>query len=200
MNRLRRKDEEGAMGIGTLIIFIAMVLVAAVAASVLISTAFNLQQQALRTGQEAIHEVSSSFLVHDRYGLTDEATNSEIETIKLKIGLAAGANGQDFNQTVVQIMGADGEVNLLAADDPGGENADGTHYGWESIIKQEGEENSQYIESGDLYEITLDVDATDIGSLGAQARLDIQIIPKHGTPTYIQLVTPATITSRYVRL
>lgn len=198
MNRLRRKDDEGGMGIGTLIIFIAMVLVAAVAASVLISTAFNLQQQALRTGHEAILEVSSSFLVHDRYGLTDD-TNSEIEVVKLKVGLAAGANGQDFKQTVVQIMSSDGEVNLLAASTHG-TAGNATTYGWESIIKQEGVDNSQYIESGDLYEITLNLTATGIGSLGTQARLDIQLIPKHGTPTYLQLVTPPTIITRYVRL
>ncbi|MFO8110441.1 MAG: archaellin/type IV pilin N-terminal domain-containing protein [Thermoplasmata archaeon] len=200
MNRLRRKDEEGAMGIGTLIIFIAMVLVAAVAASVLISTAFDLQEQARRTGQEAILEVSSSFLVHDRYGLTDDATNSEIETIKLKIGLAAGANGQDLNQTVIQIQSADGEVNLLAAAD-NTTAADGTHFGWDSIIKQEGEDGSQYVDSGDLYEVTLDIsEIGDIDSLGTQARVDINIIPKHGTPSYVQITTPPTITTKYVRL
>ncbi len=192
MNRLRRKDE-GAMGIGTLIIFIAMVLVSAVAASVLISTAFNLQQQALRTGEEAILEVSSSFLVLDRYGIS---SGGEIHTIVLKVGLAAGASGQDLNQTVIQMMTADGEVNLLA-----NRTADATHYGYASIIKQEGrEENSQYVESGDLYAITLNITATALDELGTQARVDINIIPKHGTPTYVRIATPPTITNEYVRL
>jgi len=67
------------MGIGTLIIFIATILVAAVAAGVLISTSGILQQRALITGQEARKKITNSveiisILAHGNR--TDESMNN----------------------------------------------------------------------------------------------------------------------------
>jgi len=52
--------KKGEMGVGTLIVFIAMLLVAAVAAGVLIQTAGSLQEQSLTTGQQARSQISTN--------------------------------------------------------------------------------------------------------------------------------------------
>jgi len=57
------KDEEGDIGIGTLIIFIAIVLVAAIAASLILYAAALLQQQAQKTVDEAVSDVSGGIVI-----------------------------------------------------------------------------------------------------------------------------------------
>ncbi|MBD3260593.1 MAG: flagellin, partial [Candidatus Altiarchaeales archaeon] len=52
-------DDKGLMGVGTLIVFIAVILVAAVAATVLISFSSSLQQKSLDTGSQAEEGVAT---------------------------------------------------------------------------------------------------------------------------------------------
>jgi flagellin FlaB len=61
-------DRVGSMGIGALVIFIAMVLVAGIAASVLIQTSTKLENQAMSTGSETTREVSSGIAVYNIEG------------------------------------------------------------------------------------------------------------------------------------
>jgi len=62
--RLKTKDV-GAIGIGAMIVFIAMVLVAGIAASVLIQTSARLETQAMATGAETTAEVATGINVVD---------------------------------------------------------------------------------------------------------------------------------------
>ncbi|MDW7731725.1 MAG: archaellin/type IV pilin N-terminal domain-containing protein [Methanolobus sp.] len=114
-----KRDTRAQVGIGTLIIFIAMVLVAAVAAAVLIQTSGVLQQKAQSTGKQATQEVSSNLMVKNIEGVRakDTATtmSSTIDLLKLKVGLNVGSSPVDVNQVIVSITDGTTANNLVYA-------------------------------------------------------------------------------------
>ncbi|MCQ6963368.1 archaellin/type IV pilin N-terminal domain-containing protein [Methanolobus chelungpuianus] len=106
------------VGIGTLIIFIAMVLVAAVAAAVLIQTSGILQQKAQSTGKQSTQEVSSNLMVKNIEGVRakDNGTlSSTIDLLKLSVGLNVGSAPVDVNQVVISITDGTVAHNLVYA-------------------------------------------------------------------------------------
>lgn len=106
------RDRRAQVGIGTLIIFIAMVLVAAVAAAVLIQTSGVLQQKAQTTGKEATKEVSSNIDIDSiegwRGGLNSSTSkvdsfSDEIYRLDMRCSLKVGSEPVDLNQVVITI-------------------------------------------------------------------------------------------------
>lgn len=118
-NKKRESSTKGQIGIGTLIIFIAMVLVAAVAASVLIQTSGVLQQDALSTGKEATKEVSSNLMIHNIEGFRSENSDTDmsstIDVFKLTMGLNAASEPVDLNQVIISITDGFRSNNLVHA-------------------------------------------------------------------------------------
>ena len=106
-------DERGQVGIGTLIVFIAMVLVAAIAAGVLINTAGFLQTQAEETGQESTSQVSDRIEVESSVGIVG-ATDNETSEIRISVSKASGSGDIDLNETTIQAVGPAGQNNLVA--------------------------------------------------------------------------------------
>ncbi|RLG20818.1 hypothetical protein DRN74_04340 [Candidatus Micrarchaeota archaeon] len=96
----KKMSRKGISGIGVLIIFIAMILVAAVAAMVLLQTVSSLEGQALATGKQAKGEVSSKFQVQSVVGEANVSNNS---IVYLRISLKVAPGSPDFilNRTLL---------------------------------------------------------------------------------------------------
>src|SRR5882672_1861145 len=97
---VNHSNDKAEVGVGTLIVFIAMVLVAAVAAAVLINTTGTLQERAQSTGKEATQEVASNLKVYNVYG---DVNGGKVDTLRINTGLSAGAVPMDVHQLVVRL-------------------------------------------------------------------------------------------------
>ncbi|MEM0492668.1 MAG: hypothetical protein QXS02_01720, partial [Candidatus Thermoplasmatota archaeon] len=115
MMKMIRSQDVGDIGIGALIVFIAMVLIAGIAASVLVQTANRLEIQAMQTGEQTKGEVSTGLSVFDING---EHDNGKITKIGITIRPRAGSGDIDLNNTVVEISNGDKKAllsyNILA--------------------------------------------------------------------------------------
>ncbi len=94
-------EERGQVGIGTLIVFIALVLVAAIAAGVLINTAGFLQNQAESTGQESSDQVSNSVNI---VSSTGEVNGSTVETVSITVAKSPGSDPIDMTDVQFELL------------------------------------------------------------------------------------------------
>ena len=114
-----KQDEEGSMGVGTLITFIALILVAAVSSMVVITTVDQMKMKAFHTGMIAREDVSTGLnvitVLGDRGIIGTNATvwgevgnrssnqATTIQTLMLKAKLRAGSEPIRMDRLIIDI-------------------------------------------------------------------------------------------------
>jgi len=107
-------SERGQVGIGTLIVFIAMVLVAAIAAGVLINTAGFLQSQSEETGQQSSQQVTNRLQVQTATGLVTSADGqNHVGAVEMITTKAPGAEDIDLTGVSIQWVDDSGTYDLV---------------------------------------------------------------------------------------
>ena len=113
---MNMRKEKGSMGIGALIIFIALVLVAAIAAAVIIQTANKIRDSAEHTSDRITQQFLGMFDVISVYGDRDPDGNgvlsSSIETITITTKVVSSST-MDLRNLAISIKTEDKVSRLL---------------------------------------------------------------------------------------
>jgi len=204
------RNKAGDMGIGAMIVFIAMVLVAGIAASVLVQTANKLEIKAMTTGQQTTKEVSTGLHVIDMEGMV--VTAGKISLLTVTIQSRAGSSDIDLAQTVVEI--SDGTTKtVLSFDTTDTDNyattidasgslfgttlwtTDSEHFGIIVLNDADGSMGtitSPVINRGDLVMLTINTDNC-FGGLDPRDNIQGQIMPELGSPGIFAFRVPASL-------
>jgi flagellin FlaB len=180
---IERDEERGQVGIGTLIVFIALVLVAAIAAGVLINTAGFLQSQAESTGEESTQQVSNNINVVSKVGTTvdDTASPAEVTEARLTLSLAPGADPINLDDTRFQYV--NDSANSVTGDATPGTDGENVDLPSDTVL-----------ESGERVDVHIDLDAFS-GALHEDTEATLIITTPSGAQREVVLRAPDTITN-----
>ena len=220
-----KADVKAESGIGVLIIFIALVLVAAVAASVLIHTAGILQQRAQSTGTTTISQVSTGIIVNQIVGY-DSANPAEaggISYLAILVSLNTGGNSVDlgntsltltvngvtsvlvYNTSVFQSVSGQGTQNLFGTSVWGklsSASGDPTSFGVLGITDPQHALTSSYpvLTRGAQAAIIVNVTNTFGTNITQNEHVSGQLTPETGVSATIQFVAPEAFDTNAITL
>lgn len=204
-------DTNASIGVGAMIIFIAMILVAGVTASVMIQVMNNLEQQALKTGEDTIREVSSGLKVTHVSGYCN---GSKITQLALFVSTTAGSSVIDLANTHVSISDTSKQVildytsNCFSGSVSNGifstinsSNLSGSTYGIVVIRDVDGSctSSTPSINGDDL--VVLMINATKCFT-GVNTRTEIsgRVVPEYGMSGVISFTTPSSYVDTIIDL
>jgi archaeal flagellin FlaB len=194
--------KKAEMGIGTLIIFIALLLVAAVAAGVLIQTTGSLQEKALTTGTQARSTISTNAVIIEVSATDGSAGVLRNFTSIMK--LAPGSDEIKLSEAIMTFNTYDDTVTY----EYGGIEGDGVSLNFtEDTSSGSGNFTIQYLQEGPNYRAG-NLQRGDVIKLFYAAPADVEegseirinFIPKIGTPTLTEFITPEVISTQRVYL
>ena len=181
----QRLDDRGQVGIGTLIVFIAMVLVAAIAAGVLINTAGFLQTKAEQTGEESTAQVSNRVEVVSGFGNSTDADDA-IEYINVTVMRGSGADDINLSSATIEWIGPN-EADTLTKVDEGG---DGFNV---SSIKDTDSSVPVLNDQDDRFTVSMHAPTIGGAHLNEGEEVELKLTTQYGAVTFYQANIPQSL-------
>ena len=180
-------DERGQVGIGTLIVFIAMVLVAAIAAGVLINTAGFLQTKSQATGEESTSQVSNRVNVVDATGnVTNDGT---VDLINISVMRSAGSDNINLSRSTIQWIGPNEATTLTYQSNIS--NLTAAEFNTTEIRNVD--TNKVLTDEDSRAKITIDAGAVSDNDLSEGAEVQLTITTQYGSQTQYVINVPESL-------
>jgi flagellin-like protein len=185
------KEKKAAQGIGTLIIFIAMILVAAVAAGVLIQTAASLQSKSLDVGRQTQEKVTTDLDVLQivAYDTSDGAINEGIDNLSVTVRLGTGSVTVKLSDTLLKIDSSESSKssNFKYAADSLSPST------YSSIYLINGSNHVDgYLVAGETVQLIFQI-PTGSGNITESQSLVLRLIAKNGAVKPIKMTMPSAV-------
>jgi len=190
---LPERTDRGQVGIGTLIIFIALVLVAAVAAGVLVTTADQLQTRASDTGTDAQAQVSNQIDIVSATG-ADTNDDKAIDTVTLVAKKSPGSDAIDLSEATIQYTSADTSATLSY----GSSSADNTSFSTEAV--ETGGPTKVLSNTDDRVRINVSTSDLESPGLSEGSSASLDIVDQSGATTTYGVNVPDVLTGDYVKV
>jgi flagellin FlaA/flagellin FlaB len=187
-----RLTDRGQVGIGTLIVFIAMVLVAAIAAGVLINTAGFLQTKSEQTGQESSSQVSNRVIVVSKVGTVG---NNGITDLTLTVMKSAGSGDVDLGAATISWNGPD-QTKTLTYEGLSDTSPDSnSQFTIADVLESDnGADDAPVLTSQeDRYEIHIAADQVDTDALAESENAQLRITTRAGATTLVRIKVPDSL-------
>jgi len=209
--KILRADTNADVGIGALIIFIAMIMVAGVTASVMIQTMTSLQQQAIKTSEETLKDISSGLKVTHVSGYI---SNSTITQLAFFVSTTAASDDIDLTYGILSLSDSTNKVILnytsrcFSSSVSNGlfgtlnaSNLTSSRYGILVIRDIDGSCNMSKPVLNDEDLIVLLVNTTACFSgIGTRTDVSGELYPEHGIRGVIGFTTPSVLVNTIVDL
>ncbi|MFP4112166.1 MAG: archaellin/type IV pilin N-terminal domain-containing protein [Candidatus Woesearchaeota archaeon] len=196
-------NKRAETGIGTLIIFIAMLIVASITANVLIQTATSLQSKALLTGEQTKEAISTYAQV---MAITaSDGRDNTLEDFTYQIKLAPGSSDMRLDSALLEFSLSDTSVDLVYFDGDCEYNQTHGYYTNETAkngtftldyVKTVSNHKDGYLLSGEIVELCFRAPV----SVGEDEDIEIRFVPRVGIPVSTEFRSPNVITRTYERL